>query len=228
MTPDWSFVAYGLLAIAIAVSLSSVELLTRYQSRSIREIFWSRHYLFFALLNAVFCSLVYWALPYLTGIIVKPDLAETVDEGLVRAIAAGLGYLVIARSSILDITTKDGATYGAGFDAIYNGLAQYLLEHHRRQMRKGINDAFKQVYQAATDERVVFKHAASMVMAGLDTAEEQAEFKARLDLADANFPNHVPEYCFTVYQLIRDYTTGPEEAAARIEEARQAVGPAAN
>lgn len=223
MTIDWPFVLYGALAVAIAVSLSSVELLTRYQSRSIREIFWSRHYLFFAVLNAVFCSLVYWALPYLTGIVVKPDLATTVDQGLVRAIAAGLGYLVIARSSILDITTKDGATYGTGFDAIYNGLAQYLLEHHRRQMRKAISDAFKQVYQAAANERDVFKHAASMVMAGLDTAEEQAEFKARLDLADANFPNHIPEYCFTVYQLIRDYTTGPEEAASRIGEARKAV-----
>ena len=220
---DWLFWLYGLVAVAIAVVLSSLELLTRYRSRGLWDIFWSRHYACFALLNAAFSFLVYWVLPHLSNIVVKPEFSGTVDQGLVRAVAAGLGYLIIARTSMLDITTKGGSTFGVGFDVVYNGLAQYLLDHHRRQMRKTMRDEFQTVFQPRNaPERDVFKRTATMIMAGLDVAEDQRAFKERLDLSEANFPTatDTAEYCFTVYQLIRDFTTGPEEASQRLAGSR--------
>lgn len=140
------FVGYALLAVAIAVILSSVELLTKHQSRSLREIFASGYYVGFALLNAFFCFLVYWTLPWLSGALFNAQLPIDVDTGLGRALAAALGYLVVARLSILDITTKTGETYGAGFDAIYNGVAQYLLRHHNRRLRRAMRADFFTLY----------------------------------------------------------------------------------
>jgi hypothetical protein len=219
---DWPFYLYGLLAIAIALSLSSVELLTRYHSRGVREIFFSVYYLFFAFLNAVFCFLAYWALPHLSQVVIKTEFASSVDQGLVRALVAGFSYLVIARMSILDIRTgEDGTTSGVGFDAIYNGFAQYLLNQHRLQMRRAMRDDFEAVFQrASANEPDIFTKAASLVMAGLDTAKEQTDFKDHLDRAKTNFANDPPSYCYTIYLLIRDYTTGPQEVAEQIQKSR--------
>src|SRR5437762_3497689 len=97
---NWPFAGYALVAVLIAVILSSIELLTRYQGRTFSEIFCSWHYVWFALLNAVFCFLVYWALPYLGNLVVEPKLAGSINDGLIRALTAGLGYLVIARLSV--------------------------------------------------------------------------------------------------------------------------------
>jgi hypothetical protein len=218
---DWPFCLYGLLAIAIALSLSSVELLTRYHSRGVREIFFSPYYLLLALLNAVSCFLVYWALPHLSQVVIRTEFASSVDQGLVRALVAGFSYLVIARMSILDITTKNGTTSGVGFDAIYNGFAQFLLNQHRRQMRRAMRDDFQAVFQpASANEPDIFTKAASLVMAGLDTAKEQTDFKDHLDRAKTNFANDPPSYCYTIYRLIRDYTTGPQEVAEQIQKSR--------
>jgi hypothetical protein len=218
---DWPFFLYGLLAVIIALTLSTLELLTRYRSRSLREVFRSQYYLFFALLNSVFCFLVYWALPYLSQGVIKTELSGSVDKGLIRALVAGLSYLVIARMSILDITTKDGTTYGAGFDAIYTGFAEYLLDHHRREMRQRMRKDFENVYMlVSTNQKETFKKAATGVMTGLDAGKDQSDFKNRLDLAEANFANAEPDYCFSIYHLIRDYTTGAEEAKNRIAPGR--------
>jgi hypothetical protein len=214
----------ALLAVTIALVLSSVELLTRYRSRNLREIFRSRHYVFFAALNAASCFLVYLAIPHLSNLTVSAPFTAKLDNGLIRAIVAGLGYLVIARLSILDITAKDGTTYGVGFDGIYHALAEYLLDHHRRQMRKGIRDDFGALYLSGSNtETGAFKRAATMAKAGLSTPDEQRAFDDRLNLAESNFPSaaNPDEYCFTVYQLIRDYTTGAIEARQRIEDQRR-------
>lgn len=217
-----SFWLYGLVAVTIALLLSSVELLNQHHSRRLQEIFFSRYYCLFALLNVLFCGLVYWALPSLSRVVIKTEFAASVDEGLVRAVVSGLGYLVIARMSILDITTKDGTTYGAGFDFIYNTFAQYLLDHHRRQIQRGIRENFSVIYASVSaNERAVFRQAATLIMAGLGKPEEQIAFKNRLELAETNFPSNSPKYCSTLYQLILDYTTGPQEASQQIQQIQQ-------
>ncbi len=217
---DWPFWLYGILAIGIGLALSSVELLTRFRSRGIREIFLTRHYFLFATLNAFFCLAVYWALPSLSKIVIKTEFADSMDQGLVRALTAGPGYLVIARTSILDISTKDGSTYGMGFDGIYNAFAQYLLDHHQRQMRRRMRDDFQDVHQNNMP-RAAFQNAAKMVLAGLQDADQRSDFQARLNLADTVAAD--PEYCFTVYQLVRDFTTGKEEAREQISRALQTL-----
>lgn len=134
---SFTFVLFGLLAIFIAVALSSVELLTKYDARTLREIFYSPYYFGFALLNGLCCFLFYWALPHLGGIVMKSDLLSSTSHPLVRSIAAGLGYLLIVRTSILDLKTpRSNQTLGIGFDGIYNSLAQYLLKQHSKAVRE--------------------------------------------------------------------------------------------
>jgi hypothetical protein len=220
---DWALsghAGWALLAIGIALLLSSVELLTRYKSRSFREIFFSRHYAAFAALNAAACLVVYLAVPQLgqLGVGIPQNVANT---GVLRAIIAGLGYLVIARMSILDITGRDGKTYGLGFDAIYSNIAEYLLDQHRKEMRQALQNDFQRAFQPqSTKERQAFRQAAGSVLAGLTDAEEIQSFQGRMDLAQANYPDQDVDYCFTLYQLIRDYTTGPKEATDRIAASR--------
>jgi hypothetical protein len=114
---DWTYWGYAAVAILIAVSLSSLELLTKYRTRKLGEIFLSRYYLLFALLNALFCFLVYWAVPYLK-MQIDSNFVSAGDPPLVHALVAGFGYLVIARTSLLDIRTQAGKPVGVGFDAI--------------------------------------------------------------------------------------------------------------
>jgi hypothetical protein len=217
---DWSLWLYGVLAVTIAVVLSSVELLTKYQSRNLREIFFSRYYGLFALLNAVFCCLVYAVLPHLSKAVVNTELAAALGDGPSRALTAGLGYLLIARLSFLDITTRSGETYGAGFDGIYNAFAQYLLRHHSGQMRKAIRDDFFTVFKPGSGaEEQVFTNAANLLYKQMEAAQ-QAEFKERLDLALAGDAGTEAERCLPLYELIRNYTTGNAEAEDLIQKQR--------
>lgn len=218
-----SFLGYGLLAVLIAVVLSSVELLTKHQSRSLGEIFGSIFYFYFALLNAVFCFLVYWALPGLSGTVLEANLPIDIKSGLGRAVAAGLGYLVIARLSILDVTTKAGETYGAGFDAIYNAFAQYFLRHHSGRIRKTIRDDFFKVYSDLEHTPEAFVDAAKLLSTQLEAAEK-AQYEERLKLALASPEDRVAERSLSLYQLIRDHTTSQQETEQLL---RQQLSPRA-
>jgi uncharacterized membrane protein len=101
---------------------------------------------FLKLLNAVFCFLVYWALPLLKiDINSKPLSLE--DHPLIRALVAGFGYLVIARTSFLDLKTSTGEPIGLGFDFIYSGLAKYILNFHAKELKAKLYEDFKTVFR---------------------------------------------------------------------------------
>lgn len=190
---DWNFWGCAALAVLIAVFLSSIELLTKYQTRNVWEIFYSWYYLGFALLNAVFCFLVYLALPFLK-IEINSNVVSLGEQPLLRAIVAGLGYLVIARTSILDIKTPSGEPVGVGFDAVYNGLAEYLLSFHAKWVKKKIRDDFFQVFQGdQIDEPLVFLSAIKFIIAQASTADEQRSLSDKLTLGE-ELP--ATEYCF--------------------------------
>lgn len=208
---DWSFWGYGLLAVGIAVVLSSVELLTKHQSRGLREIFLSVDYFWFALLNVFFCFLVYWTLPGISGTVLNAEFPLDVKTGLGRALAAGLGYLVIARLSILDITTKAGETYGAGVDAVYNAFAQYFLRRHSHRIRTGMRNDFFKIYEEMKGSPGAFTTAAQILYAQLEGAE-RARFDERLQLTQAVPDTRVEERCLGLYQLIRDHTNSRKDA----------------
>jgi hypothetical protein len=213
------FWLWGLLAVAIALLLSSIELLTKYQARSPREIFGSRYYAAFAALNSTLCFLVYCLLPHFKDV-VKSTLW---DEAWFRSVAAGLGYLVIARTSILDIKTKTGEPVGVGLDVIYSGLAQYILNWHEKTVNRLVRTDFQNAYNSQNpgDEPIVFLSAVEAIKAGL-SQEQQAECDRRRTLVLSGDPNGLM-VCAVLYRLIRDYSAGPGDAKGIIDGERNQV-----
>jgi hypothetical protein len=121
-------------------------------------------YLWFASLNALFCLLVYLAVPFLK-IEINSNLVSLGDQPLLREIVAGLGYLVIARTSLLDIRTAAGEPVGVGFDIVYNGVAQYLLSFHAKWIKKKIRDDFFRVFLVEEKhEPLVFLRAIKIII----------------------------------------------------------------
>ncbi len=218
--PDAETIFYGLLAIVIAVVASSMELLSKYQARSLREIFFSPYYLLFALLNALFCALVYWALPYVGGLVVRSEFLSAVENPLVRALVAGLGYLVIARTSLLDITVR-GQTIGIGFDAIYSTTAQYLLRHHDMRLRRKMREDFMRTFSLYRTRPHVFLGAVKLLLHQLDieNREEAEAILARLKEGKADLLN----FCFGLYLLLREYTGGADSAASLLSQVDETV-----
>lgn len=214
---DW---ASPVVAVAIAVILSSVELLTKYQERNFREIFFSGPYLAFASLNAIFCLIVYFALPGLGTVALEPTLAAKLDSTpIVRAVAAGLGYLLIARSSILDLTVK-GATLGVGFDGIYNSISQFLLRHHSKQINKKIRDGFTGAFNRSADEPLAFLQAARLLVGQDSDTERKNSERLRLMMTGEPMADQL---CLSLYSLIRDLTIDEADAKAQIEGNRAEI-----
>jgi len=214
------FVFWGIIAALIAVIVSSVELLTRYQARSIPEIFLSWYYLCFAVLNAFLCFVVYLLLPSIGRVTTNVDLLSAPDQLPARAIAAGLGYLVVARLSIIDLTIR-GGTYGFGFDGIYQAVAQYLLGHHNKSVRRKLREDFGQVYNGGEDDPVVFLGTVRMLITQLpDSEKPETEDQVGLALRDEPPPG---ELCLGLYFLIRDLTSDSEDAANEIERKREEI-----
>jgi hypothetical protein len=80
--------------------------------------------------------------------------------------------LLIARTSVLDIKTPTGEPIGVGFDAVYNGVAQYLLGFHAKWVKKKIRDDFFEVFHGyQPDERLVFLSATKFIIAQAWTAD---------------------------------------------------------
>ncbi len=208
------------VAVAIAVTLSSVELLTKYQERNFREIFFSGPYLAFAGLNSIFCLVVYYALPGLGTVALEPTLATKLDQApMVRAVAAGLGYLLVARSSILDLTVK-GATLGVGFDGIYNSISQFLLRHHSKQINKKIRDGFAACYDRSPDEPLAFLQAARLLVSQDSESEQKSSERLRLMVTGEPAADQL---CLSLYRLIRDLTIDESDAKAQIEGNRAEI-----
>lgn len=211
---------FGLVAVIIAVVASSMELLSKYQARSFREIFFSPYYILFALLNAFFCLIVYWALPHIGGVVVRSELLPSLENPLVRAIVAGLGYLIIARSSLLDITIR-GQTVGVGFDGIYSTMAQYLLRHHDMRLRRKMRDEFLRAFSRYKTKPHVFLGAVKLLFPQLDIEdrEEVEETLARLKEGRAN----LADFCFGLYLILREYTDGAESVETLLSQVEEAI-----
>jgi hypothetical protein len=213
---DFTFWACGLLAALIAVVVSSFELLTRYQARSLREIFRSGYYWGFAFLNGLFGFGVYWALPSLGNVVIKSDFLPSVQPPLPRAVIAGLGYLLIARTSVLDITYR-GQTRGVGLDVFYQTAANYLLGHHSRRLREALREDFWQVYTDVENDPIVFLATTEFLLAQLD-ANERQEIQDQLQLALSGEPPS-DILCLSLYILIRNMTSR-DDASTEIDNRR--------
>jgi hypothetical protein len=214
-------VLYGVLAVSIALVMSSIELISKHPNRSMGEIFRSRHFLGFLGLNAFFCTLFYAALPQLSGLVVESQFSESFNNSPVaRALIAGFGYLLIVRTSVLDLKIK-GETVGVGGDLIYNVLAQYLLRRHSLAINRRIRDEFGEIYDPGRQgEPAVFLEAIKTL-----TDQKGAEDRARLDdsialIATDRRGRGDGGISLGLYTLIRDNTGDAQEARQAIEAAR--------
>jgi hypothetical protein len=118
-------------------------------------------------------------------------------------VIAGLGYLLIARSSILDVTVK-GTTRGLGLDIAYQTMAEFLLGHHRRRIRRALRKDFMQVYTNSPDDPIVFLAATELLLTQTEGNERQ-EVEDKLTLALQGNPP-ADALCLLLYLLIRDMT----------------------
>ncbi len=216
--PDFQTILGCLLAVIIAIVASSMELMSKYQARTIGEIFFSPYYFFFVLLNAVFCTLVYWALPYISGILVRSEFLPSLENPLVRAITAGLGYLVIARTSLLDINIR-GQTVGIGFDGIYSTLAQYLLRHHDLRLRRKMWEDFQKAFSSYPPH--IFLGAVKLLMRQLSEYDRE-EFETTLARLKSGQPKSL-DFCYGLYILLREYTEGREGAEAFLSQLNEVL-----
>lgn len=215
-----SFVLWGIVAVLIAVVVSSVELLTRYQARSIPEIFFSRYYLCFAILNGFFCFVVYLALPSLGRVTTSADFLSEAGQLPTRALAAGIGYLLIVRLSFIDLTIDD-RTYGFGFDGIYQIAAQYLLRHHNQSVRRKVREDFRQVYEGNEDDPIVFLGTIRMLTIPLpDNEKLDMENQVALTLRDEQSPGVL---CLGFYFLIRELASNSDDAKSEIDKKRTEI-----
>jgi hypothetical protein len=181
------------------------------------EIFRSEYYWGFALLNGLFGFGVYWALPSLGNVAIKSDLLPSVQQPLPRAVIAGLGYLLIARTSVLDITYR-GQTRGVGLDVFYQTAANYLLSHHSRRIREGLRRDFRQVYTGDENDPAVFLATTEFLLTQVDDANERQEIQDEVQLSLAGEPP--PDtLSLTLYILIRDMTSR-DDANTEIENRR--------
>lgn len=219
----------GVLAVLIAISVSSVELLTKYRSRNFWEIFGSWYFFGFAVWNAFFCSLVYLALPFIeVGLKLELNSKRVSlgEQPFIRALVAGFGYLVIARTSILDFKTSTGEPIGVGFDYIYNKVAKYLLNFHERQLQKEFLRDFFVVFRAdQANAPIVFLSTVNLLISQASTADEEKLLKDALLRARGQ---PAPEYCLFLYQLIRDHSTNAKDATEHINQQRAILANDAN
>ena len=113
-----------LIAILIALVANFGEILSKNESRTIRDIV--NPYLFIYLaINAFFAGVVYYFLPDIARFVLKPEYASWAQgDTWGRVLIAAFGYLVIVRSKF--ITIKDTPI---GLDTLYDTFAQYCLRH---------------------------------------------------------------------------------------------------
>jgi hypothetical protein len=147
-----------LIAIVIALIANFGEILSKNESRTIRDIV--NPYLFIYLtINGFFAGVVYYFLPDIAKFVLKPEYASWAQSDTWgRVLIAAFGYLVIVRSKF--ITIKDTPI---GIDTLYDTFAQYCLRHTNMRIMirqdRILDDVFHKYndlnrYQAALENQI--------------------------------------------------------------------------
>ncbi len=147
-----------LIAILIALIANFGEILSKNESRTIRDIV--NPYLFIYLtINGFFAGVVYYFLPDIASFVLKPEYATWAQgDTWGRVLIAAFGYLVIVRSKF--ITIKDTPI---GLDTLYDTFAQYCLRHTNMRIMirqdRILDDVFQKYndlnrYQAALESQI--------------------------------------------------------------------------
>lgn len=106
----------GIFAVLLALIVSSLELLAKYESKKFKEIFGSPYYWAgFVPLNAVFSAAVYWTLPYLSKLVLTSDLTTNLENPVFRGktpVFLRSGYLCRGCSSCVASTVCVNGNHG--------------------------------------------------------------------------------------------------------------------
>ena len=123
-----------LLAIALALAITSSEILTKYEGKLLKHIV-NRYLFLYLSINAFLASVVYLILPDVASFLLSEKIASAVQsDSRIRALIAGFGYALALRSKLTDINIGENKI-PAGFDIIYQALSRYLLRHTERAIQ---------------------------------------------------------------------------------------------
>jgi hypothetical protein len=214
----------GIFAVLLALIVSSLELLTKYEAKKFKEIFGSPYYWAgFVPLNAVFSAAVYLALPYLSKLVLTSDLTTNLENPVLRALVAGLGYLIIVRTSIVDLKIGN-ETQGIGFDILYKRIAGYILRHHETAIQRREEALFDQLYVEFKDPRI-YLGAAEMLLARLRDDSSiviKNEIRAVINALVGEKP---PGYttCYKLYKTLLEASTEYHELQKWLQQAQTQI-----
>jgi hypothetical protein len=114
----------ALYAVVIAVVASFGEMLSKYESKVVRDIL-NQYLLLYLAINGFFAYVTYYFLPDIAQYVLKPEYATWAQgETWGRVFVSAFGYLVIVRAKF--ITIKDTPI---GIDTLYDTFARYCLRH---------------------------------------------------------------------------------------------------
>jgi len=214
----------SIFAVLLALTVSSMELLTKYEAKKFREIFCSSYYWAgFVPLNVIFSAAFYWALPYLSKLMLTSALTTNLENPALRAIIAGLGYLILVRTSIVDLKIGN-ETQGIGFDIIYKRLSGYVLRHHRSAIRKKEEALFYKLYAEFKDP-LVYLGATEMLLGRLHDDSNtviKAEIQTVIDaLVREKFPGYTT--CYKLYIALLEASPEYHELQNWLHQAQEQI-----
>jgi hypothetical protein len=151
---DWM----ALCAVLIALAVSFGEMLAKYESKVIHDIF-NRYLLIYLGINGVFAFAAYYFLPNIAQFFLKPEQSSWVQgQSWGRVFFAAFGYMALVRSKVF--TIKDTPI---GLETLYNTFANYCLRHTNTLIQNRQADELDAVYgqyaellryQIALDDRL--------------------------------------------------------------------------
>jgi hypothetical protein len=92
----------------------------------------------------------------------KPEwLTKVATDGWTRALVAGLGYLTVARTKIIELKGASGPV-PIGFEYLYTTFTKWLMTKHIHRINTGLQNDFITLYQQVPDP-VAYAMAAAFI-----------------------------------------------------------------
>ncbi|MCG3161623.1 MAG: hypothetical protein JMDDDDMK_02812 [Acidobacteria bacterium] len=127
--------------IVIAVVASLGEILSKNQSKTIRDIF-NAYLIAYLAINGFFAYVTYQFLPAISAYILKPEYASWAQhESWGRVFIAAFGYLVIVRAKFITINDTP-----IGVDTLYDAFSKYCLTHLRTAIDNRQDQILNEIY----------------------------------------------------------------------------------
>ncbi|MFB3921097.1 MAG: hypothetical protein ACE145_05210 [Terriglobia bacterium] len=159
-----------LLAVTIALALTTSELLTKYRSHIFRD-FLNLYFFVYLSLNGFFAVLAYLAIPRFSDAVVKGSLEHS--------LLAGFGYALVLRTKLITITIR-GQDFAVGPELLYTGLINYMgfhlankIQARHDQLRRKLLDAFP--------DPVLFETALNIKVSEISDAQLRRDTEAARD-----------------------------------------------